>query len=270
LWFPAAFRTPQTNDQTVASNLPVAIALTVTAMVGAYLAEVLSAIPAARSTATAYVIVILYELVKLAVVFGFAYFIATRFLARAHGRISPVRTNIGFILIAILFFALISLATGTIGSMAWAYVAGALWRKTELGAEFGKRAKPIASAFLLSLVFVSLLLQVHGRQLNFSRGVVLAAALAIALKLFSAWFMLSRDSNEARGSLFVSAAMAFPGEMAVLFLSVAVTRFVIDEPIFFTTLAYAFVSALLIPAFLFVANNRRVRATKQPREPIYQ
>ena len=256
VWFPAAFGTAQTNDQTVAVDLSGAIALTVVAMLGAYLAEVLSAIPATRSTASTYAIVTLYELVKLAVVFGFAYFIATRFLARAYGRISQVRTNVGFILIAILFFALISLATGTIGSMAWAYVAGALWRKTEVGKEFGKRAKPIASALLLSLVFLSLLLQVHGRELSFSRGLIVAAAVAIALKLLSAWFMVRRDSNENRQTLFASAAMVFPGEMAILFLSLAVSRFVIDGPIFFTILAYAFLSTLLIPALLFVANNR--------------
>lgn len=248
LWFPAAFRTSQIrNYQNVAVDLSGSIALTATAMFGAYLAEALSAIPATRSTATAFAIVTLYELVKLAVVFGFAYFIATRFLARAHGRVSRVRTNVGFILISILFFALISLAAGTIGSMAWAFVAGALWRKTELGDEFGKRAKPIASALLLSLVFLSLLLQVHGRESSFSRGVIVAAAVAIALKLLSAWLVLRRYSNENRETLFVSAAMAFPGEMAILFLSVAVTRFAIDGPIFFIVLSYAFLSALLIP-----------------------
>lgn len=270
LWFPAAFQTSHRNDQTVAVNLSGATAFTATAMFWAYWAEALSAIPAARSTATTYAIVTLYELVKLAVVFGFAYFISTRFLARAHGRISQVRTNVGFILIAILVFALISFATGIIGSMAWAFVAGALWRRTEVGDEFGKRAKPIASALLVSLVFLSLLLQVHGRELSFSLGVIVAAAVAIALKLLSAWFMLARDSNENRESLFVIAAMAFPGEMAILFLSVAVTRFVIDGPIFFFVVAYAFLSAFLIPALLFVANNHPISAGKQLRETIYQ
>jgi Kef-type K+ transport system membrane component KefB len=269
LWFPAAFRTSE-NDRSVAANLSGAIAFTATVMFGAYLAEVLSAIPAARNAATTFAIVTLYELVKLAVVFGFAYFISTRFLARAHGRVSQVRTQVGFILIAILFFALISLAAGTIASMAWAFIAGALWRKTDFGDEFGKRPKPIASALLVSLVFLSLLLQVHGRELSFSRGVIVAAAVAIALKVLSTWFLLRRDSNENREALFVSAAMAFPGEIALLFLSIAVTRFVIDGPIFFASLAYAFFSALLIPALLFVANNRRLRAAKQPREPIYQ
>ena len=270
LWFPAAFRTAQRNEQTVAVDPSAAIALSAVAMFGAHLAEVLSAIPAARSTATAYAIVTLYELVKLAVVFGFAYFIATRFVARAHGRISQVRTNVGFILIAILFFALISIAIGTIASMAWAFVAGALWRKTEVGDEFGERPKPIASALLLSLVFVSLPLQFHGRELSLSRVVIVAAVVAIALKLFSAWAVLSRASIEKRETLFVSAAMVFPGEMAVLFLSVAVSRFVIDGPIFFILLAYAFLSALLVPALLSIANSRPVRAGKQPREPIYQ
>ena len=272
LWFPAAFRTSQIrNDQRIAVvNLSGAVALTATAMFGAYLVQVLSAIPATRRTATTYAIVTLYELVKLAVVFGFAYFISTRFLARAEGRVSQLRTNIGFILIAILFFALMSLAIGTSGSMAWAFVAGALWRQTEVGNEFGKRPKPISSALLLSLVFVSLPLQFHGRELSLSRAVIVAAIVAIALKLFSAWALLSRASIEKRETLSVSAALAFPGEVAILFLSVAVSRFVIDGPIFFIVLAYAFLSALMIPALLFLASNHPISAMKQPREPIYQ
>jgi hypothetical protein len=82
--------------------------------------------------------------------------------------------------------------------------------------------------------------------------------------------MLSRASIERREALSISAAMAFPGEVAILFLSVAVSGFVIDGPLFFIVLAYAFLSALMIPALLFLASNHPTSAMKQPREPIYQ
>src|SRR5574338_1290595 len=89
--------------------------------------DVLSTSSCSSWTLFAYVIVTAYEAVKLFVLFGFAYFISSRFLSRADGRVSNARITIGFVLIAILVFGLILITTNQLPAFAWAFVAGALW-----------------------------------------------------------------------------------------------------------------------------------------------
>ena len=242
VWFPS-------QDEKVRSpiNFAGAIALSGIAMLGLYFADVLGAIPNVRRTPWVSLIVIAYELVKLTVLFAFAYFVSTRFLARAAGRVSVLRTNIGFILISILFFALISLTAGQLGALAWAFIAGALWRQTDLGDKFSRRAKPVASALLLSFVFLSLPLQSHGRTFTSFTALLVVVIVAIALKVFFAWIALKRHLWAAGQGGPSLAALAFPGEMATLLLSFSITRWAIDGPMFFTVLGVALLSSLMIP-----------------------
>lgn len=248
LWFPTQLRPPELEDSTVGwANYSGAITLTAIAMLGLYFGSVLEAIPSVRRSVSAYSIVTIYELVKLAVVFAFAYFVSSRFLARAAGRVSPIRENIGFILISVLFFALISLAAGQLGAMAWAFFAGALWRKSPRGVDFSKSSRPLASALLLSFVFISLPLQSHGRQFSSFLPLLVIFLAAVAVKMCFAWFMFKRDSVIKERALTMAAAIALPGEIAILFLGFSMARWFVDAPVFFVILVYAFASSLLIP-----------------------
>lgn len=216
-------------------------------MVGLYFADVLTAIPTASRSTSVYLIVIAYEVVKLAVLFAFAYFIASRFLARASGRVSLVRTNVGFILISILLFALISLTAGQLGAIAWAFIAGALWQQTNLGKQFSNYPRPFASALLLSFVFLSLPLQSHGRSFTPVSLFWLIPALAIAVKMFFAWVVVKRGAMTTGQTATLLASIAFPGEMAILFLSFSLDKSFVDGPVFFGILTFAFGSCLLVP-----------------------
>lgn len=248
LWFTTQLRTPELEHSTIGwANYSGAITLTAIAMLGLYFADVFKAIPTVRRSVSAYLIVTIYELVKLAVLFAFAYFVSSRFLARAAGQVSPNRGDIGFILISILFFALISLAAGQLGAMAWAFFAGALWRKTARGIDFSKSSRPLASALLLSFVFISLPLQSHGRQFSSFLPLLIIVLAAVAVKMCFAWFMFKRDSVGKERALTSAAAIALPGEIAILFLGFSVARWFVDAPVFFVILVYAFASSLLIP-----------------------
>lgn len=265
LWLPAHLgnrdakaRPPDTDIITGTSTL------TAVAVAGLYFIEVLVTIPAASRNTTAFLIVGLYELVKAAVLFGFAYFVVTRFLQRAKGRVSVARAEVGFILLSVLFFALISLALGQLGTMVWAFFAGALWRQTDSGEEFSRSARPIASALLMSLVFVSLPLQVHGRPFILLPALVaILVFAALVLKvLFVCLLSLGRSSSKA-SSLKLAAITAFPGEIGILFLSFSITRWVIDGAVFFTLLGLAFIPALLVPIFSAADNAADNSSTKR-------
>jgi hypothetical protein len=267
LWFPTQLRLFEREGENIRSapTAVIAVTLATVAMLALYFADVLTAIPGARRSVWGYLIVTVYELVKLAVLFGFAYFISTRFLTRAEGRISPIRTNVGFILISILFFALISVTVGQLGAIAWAFVAGALWRRTNAGEKLSLRAKPLASALLMSFVFLSLPLQSHGRQFSSFVSLLIIVLIALALKLALAWFVLKRDSVGTDQPMVVATAIAFPGELAILFLSFSITRWAIHGPVFFTLLAFAFLSSLLI---VFLRQDLSVSSGQKER--VYQ
>lgn len=267
LWWPAQFRhfNRENEGDHPVDWFAVAVVLSTLGMLAVYFVDVLGVIERARPSASAYVIVTLFELVKLIVLFAFAYFISTRFLDRARGRISVIRTTIGFVLISILLFALAALATGQLGAIACAFIAGALWRRTKVGRVFSESPKPLASAMLLSFVFVSVLLQSHGRQLSRSAVVLVTIVTAIALKVVFSWLVLrtGRIAKTQRARLAV--ATALPGEMAILFLGFGMTRWAIDAPVYFGILGYALLTSLLVPVMWHFATRERtiaVGATK--------
>ncbi|MGH9881331.1 MAG: hypothetical protein ACRD6N_07835, partial [Pyrinomonadaceae bacterium] len=238
LWFPAQLRIfeLEKEDSRRASKFSAAIILSAVSMLGLYFADVLGAIPIGRRSIFAYLIVTVYELLKVGVVFAFAYFVSSRFLTRSVGRISRSRTTIGFALISILIFALVSLTVGQLGAMAWAFFAGALWRQTDIGYEFSKRPRPLASALLLSFVFMPLPLQSHGRQVSWFMSIFVIVVVALAVKLCFAWVMLNRDPVTQEQALKLAASIAFPGEIGILFLGFSISRWLVDAPEFFVIL----------------------------------
>jgi Kef-type K+ transport system membrane component KefB len=209
-----------------------------------------------------YFVVPLYESVKLLVFFAFAYFISSRFLARAEGHISASRTTIGFALIAILLFALAAITTNQLGAIAWAFVAGALWRRSEIGKRFSARERPLASATLISFVFLPVLLQSHGRRLTGFLSLIIAVLAAMILKWVFVWLGMKTRGTSYSEPMRNAAVMVGPGEVAILFLGFGMTRWVIDAQVYFGMLGYALLSNVSIPLVWHVASK--------PRAPIYQ
>ncbi len=263
LWLPGELSRFDKGDNDLVINWQAgAVAFTAFAMLAVYFYDIFAIIRHARAaSATVYIIVALYETVKLLVLFAFAYFISSRFLARAEGRISAARTTIGFVLIAILIFALAAITTNQLGAVAWAFVAGALWRSSEIGKRFGENERPLASVALISFVFVPVLLQSHGRRLGGILPLIVAVLAAMLLKFVSGWVVMRSGGTSSTNAMRNTGAMVGPGEVGILFLGFGITRWVIDAPVYFGILGYALLSSMLIPLWLVAA---------KPRAPIYQ
>ena len=255
LWLPGELSRFDKEDDDLPSDWQAgAVVFTALAMLAVYFYNIYAVIGHARAaTSLAYFVVALYESVKLIVLFAFAYFISTRFLSRAEGRISTTRTTIGFLLIAVLLFALAAVATNQLGAIAWAFVAGALWRRSEIGKRFGESQRPLASATLISLVFLPVLLQSHGRRLTGFLGLIIAVLAAMVLKWVFVWVGMRLGGTSSRNAVHTATAMVGPGEVAILFLGFGMTRWVIDAPVYFGILGYALLSSLLIPLVWHVA-----------------
>ena len=264
LWLPGDFSRFDKEDHNLLINCQAgAVVFTALAMLAVYFYDIFAAIGHARAaTSLVYIIVASYESVKLLVLLAFAYFVSTRFLARAEGRISAARTTIGFVLIAILIFALAGIATSQLGAIAWAFAAGALWRRNKVGKRFSESERPLASAVLISLVFLPVLLQSHGRRLTGFLSLIIAVLAAVFLKWVFVWVGMRLGGTSSRNAVRTAAAMAGPGEAGILFLGFGMTRWVIDAPVYFGILGYALLSSVLIPLVWRVATK--------PREPIYQ
>lgn len=254
-----------------------AVVFTALAMLAVYFYDIFAVIRHARAaSASVYIIVALYESVKLLVFFGFAYFISTRFLARAEGRISASRTTFGFVLIAVLIFGLAAITTNQLGAIAWAFVAGALWRRSEIGKRFSQCERPLASATLISFVFLPVLLQSHGRRLTGFLALIIAVLAATVLKWVFVWVGVRAGGTSSRDATRLTAAMVSPGEVGILFLGFGVTRWAIDGPVFFGIFGGALVSIVLTSlVWHFAAVGREtvgrdLEATGKPRAPIYQ
>ncbi len=240
-----------------------AVVFTALAMLAVYFYDIFAVIRHARAaSASVYVIVALYESLKLLVLFAFACFISTRFLARAEGRISATRTTIGFVLIAVLIFALAAMSTNQLGAIAWAFVAGALWRRSEIGKRFSESERPLASAMLISFAFLPVLLQSHGRRLTGFLALIIVVLAAVGLKWLFVWVGMRTGGTSSTDTMRTAAAMVGPGEVGILLLGFGMTRWAIEPPVYFGILGYALVSGMFIPLVW--------RFASKPLAPIYQ
>jgi Kef-type K+ transport system membrane component KefB len=263
LWLPGELSRFDKQDNDLLMDWQAgAVVFTALAMLAVYFYDVFAVIRHARAaSASVYIVVAMYESVKLLVFFAFAYFVSTRFLSRAQGRISAARTTIGFVLISGLIFALAALTINQLGALAWAFVAGALWCRSEIGRKFSHNNGSVASAILISFVFVSLMLQSHGRTLTGLSALVVAVLAAMVLKWVFVWVGMRAGGTSSRNAMHAAAAMAGPGEVGILLLGFGVTRWAIEPPVYFGILGYALVSSVFIPLVWHFASK--------PRAPIY-
>lgn len=274
LWLPGALsRSEKESDDLPSDWQAGAVVFTALAMLAVYFYDIFAVIGHARAaTSLVYIVVAFYESVKLIVLFAFAYFISTRFISRAEGRISAARTTIGFVLIAVLLFALAAVATNQLGAIAWAFVAGALWRSSAIGKRFSESQRPLTSATVISFVFLPVLLQSHGRRLTGLLGLVVAVLAAMVLKSVFVWVGMRLGGTSSRNAMRNSAAMVGPGEVGILLLGFGMTRWAIEAPVYFGILGYALLSSLVTPLVWHIQVNRvaHLEATDKPQPSIYQ
>lgn len=248
LWFSGECRRAHKNEYTIKWQAAAAV-FTACAFVAVYFFDILSVTRRSSSSVFTHIIVGLNEAVKLFVLFGFAHFISGRFLSRARGRVSALRTTTAFVLIAVLIFGLIFITTNQLGAFAWAFVAGAMWRCSETGMGFGETNRPAAAALLMTLAFVPLTLQTHGRDLNGWPIVAVFVVVAVGIKALFAWLSIKTGTFADSTTKWLALALAGPGEIALALLGFGVTRWSISGPPYFLIVSYALISTVLIPSF---------------------
>ncbi|HKC85565.1 MAG TPA: transglycosylase SLT domain-containing protein [Blastocatellia bacterium] len=222
-----------------------AAVLTILAALVVHIYSVIDAIPGARLTGTAYTVVILYELVKIALFFSLAWFITSKFLDRASGRVSPARALIGYLLMAALIFMLAHSVIGSLGALAWSFVAGAALSSSDMSRELKGNDQSVVKALFISFAFLPLLLQAHGRSLNHTMFVLAAVIAALAYKFVAVWTGARVSGASRSDARVIAAATLASGEVAVMLLGFGVTKWVIEGPFYFGILIYAFASTLL-------------------------
>ena len=248
LWSPGERRRSDQHDEQIINWQVAALAFTACAFLAVYFFDVFSTSSRSSLSLFVYIVVTAYEVVKLFVLFGFAYFICSRFLARAERRVSITRTTIGFVLITVLIFGLTVITTNELAAFAWAFVAGALWQRSEIGTRFGDGSRPAASATLMSLAFVPLMLQTHGRDLVGLSTLSVFALFIITIKIVVAWLSITHVSLSKKIAMRLAVMLAFPGEIAIALLGFGITRWAITGPVYFPILGYALISTILSPA----------------------
>jgi Kef-type K+ transport system membrane component KefB len=225
-----------------------AAALTVLSLLAVYLYSALHGLAARRLSASAYAVVILYELVKVAVVLSLAYFVATRFLTRAEDRASPAHIVIGYLLMATLIFTMARLVIGPLGGAAWSFIAGAVLVWKGPGSKLTAASHPVTSvavAVLSSFAFLPLLLQSHGRSLHDKTLVFSLVGAALVCKFAAVWAGARLSGAAGLEARRIAASTLAAGEVGILLLGFSVTRLAIDGQFYFGILTFAFISTLL-------------------------
>lgn len=259
LWLPAELSAGAEGQykNAAAAARGAAAALTGLAMLAVQLYAALGEVSGRASSSSAYGIVALYELVKITIFFSLACFVATRFIDRAAGRISAVRTTIGYLLIAILVFVLAVSIIGQLGALGWSFIAGALFMRSEAGRTVGKKSTPVVAAMFLSLTFVPMFLQSHGRSLTSAPVLLLVVLTGLACKFSLSWGGARLGGASSEHARIIAAPALASGEAGVMFLAFGVTRWVIEGTEYFAVLAFAFVSMIAAPLLWRFAGPRQ-------------
>jgi soluble lytic murein transglycosylase-like protein/Kef-type K+ transport system membrane component KefB len=256
VWLPSRLSLSSEKGTIAAAPLRGAgTALTLLSLVSLHFYAVFYALSGRAMTRSAWAIVAIYEVVKQAVFFSFAYFVAGRFLNRAEGRVSTVRTFVGFALIVILIFVLAQSFVGQLGALAWAFVAGALLGRSEMWKRIGASEQPVAVTALLSFALLPLLLQAHGRRLTDIALVVIAVIAALTCKFAAVWVSARVAGASGADAGRIAATTLASGELAVLVLGFSVTKWEIGGQLFYGITAYAFISLLLSPALRHLSGS---------------
>lgn len=241
--------TRASKDETLYACVGASAALAAIVVLTLHLITTLGGL-AGRASATTYAVVISYELVKAAVIFGFGYLVTTRFLARAEDRVSRARVTGAYVIICILLFVLAATAIGQLAAFAWAFVAGAVWSRGREGERFAAKERPAATALLLSLALLPPLLQTHGRIASNWAALTLLVASVLVTK-----FVLLGAGARTGGAAWVGATRVAAASLATLelapaFLGLAVTRWEVGGDLYLGILAFTGLSMIVGPLVL--------------------
>ena len=267
LWLTSQLSSEANEKQSVvtAAAIVAALVLASALMLAIHLLGAFHEVAGRTSSASAYAIVAAYEMVKVTLFFSFAWFIATRFLhraAKAGPRLSDTRAAIGYLLIAVLLFVLGRTALGELGALAWSFIAGALFKRSEVGKRVAGY-KPAAAGMFLSVVFLPMFLQPHGRslpRLPLLPGVIIAA---LIVKFAASAIAARLGGCSARDARLMAVSTLGSGEMAVALLAFGLTRWVIDGPEYFAVLFFAFLTMIASPIAWSVATRSQRDQTKR-------
>lgn len=259
LWLPSQLSSEANGKQ---SGITAAAIIAVLILAGAlmlvvHLLGAFQQVAGRASSTSAYAIIAAYEMVKVTLFFSFAWFIATRFLdraAKAGPRLSDTRAALGYLLIAVLVFVLGRTALGELGALAWSFMGGALFTRCEVGKRVAGH-KPAAAAMFLSVVFLPMFLQAHGRtvtRLPLLLGVIIAA---LIVKFAASAIAARLGGYAARDARVMAVSTLGSGEMAVALLAFGLTRWVIDGPEYFAVLFFALLSMIASPIARRVATR---------------
>ena len=200
-----------------------------------------------------------YELVKLVVFFSLAWFVATRFISRAQGKVSEVRLTAAYLIIAILVFAIAASWLGELGAFGWSFVAGTLFRRTGAGRTLASRDYHSATSSFLAMAFLPVFLQSHGREaasLTIVSSSIAAALIAKALALWLSARLTGAATGDARR---LTAAMIAPAETGVALIGFGMSKWLIGGTAYFIGLGFGVVA--------LVASFRRIESAEGSKTP---
>ena len=141
--------------------------------------------------------------------------------------------------------------------LAWSFMAGALFTRSEVGKRVASY-KPAAAAMFLSVAFLPMFLQPHGRtvtRLPLLLGVIIAA---LIVKFAASAIAARLGGYAARDARAMAVSTLASGEVAVALLAFGLTRWVIDGPEYFAVLFFTLLSMNASPiAWRAATRNQR-------------
>jgi soluble lytic murein transglycosylase-like protein len=233
------------GDAAASASGPAAM-LAVAALLAVHFTTVFAVLPGG-GRASVYVVVAAYEVVKAAVFFGFGYFVTTRFLARAAGRVSAARVTVGYVAISVLLFVLAASALGQLAAFLWAFVAGAVWNGGGAGKVVASKERPTASALLVAFALLPVLLQTHGRSVSNWPLLVSAVLIILIVKFLLGWAGARAGGAAGGGARRLAAASLAPVELAPATLGAAVSTWAVGGEVYFGVVVFTVLSMVAGP-----------------------
>ncbi|HKV39394.1 MAG TPA: lytic transglycosylase domain-containing protein [Blastocatellia bacterium] len=266
-WLPGIAKREASRVNAISGGAAVATTLLVLVLMHLY--EALDFLVRRRAPWTAYAAVLAFEAGKIVMFFAAAYFVASTYIRNAGALRDRPRVLIGYLLIAGFVFALGFSMVGPLAALGWCYVVGLLFAHTKAGYQLAQSETLFSSSVLLSLAFISIALQSHGRTAGIPWVLAISAIAAIAFKFAAAWGAVRAAGLENRQSLSVAARIISPGEIAPVVLWLGMAHWLIGGDAYFAVLFFTFLSTSLGEAArLFLAMKTTVTSIPNSGEEV--
>ena len=251
---------PRNSNDKAASTVPCA-AVIAAILFGLILhfSSVFQSLSGKSVSLSIYSIVLIYELIKIIMFFALAYFIVSRFIARAEGRIPDVRLTIGLLILCALIFVLAVLAIGHIAAFVWAFAAGTMITRSKAAKKFNEDSTPIAGAIFLSFIFLSIFLQNHGRAVESILALLATIGITLFAKALALWAGAKIGGASSRNAGLIAVGSVPSLEIGVLFLGFGISRWPIAGPGYYGIIGFALISTIFgeIASYRIASSNDR-------------